>query len=49
MDKWINFMDRWINEAYTFFGGECSDLGVGGWVSSNLNIVRMCKSVRNIG
>ncbi len=31
------------------FGCECSDLGVGGWVSCNLNVVRICKSVRNIG
>ena len=31
---------------------ECSDLGVGGWVSCNpnvLNVVQICKSVRNIG
>ncbi len=32
-----------------FFGRECSDLGVDGWVSCNLNIVRIRKSVRNIG
>ncbi len=30
-------------------GGECSDLGVDGWVNQNANIVRICKSVRIIG
>ena len=32
-----------------FFGHECADLGVGGWVRGNPNVVRICKSVRNIG
>ncbi len=29
-------------------GRKCSDLGVGGWVSCNPNIMRICKSVQNI-
>ncbi len=32
-----------------FLGGECSGLGVGGWVSCNPNVVWIYKSVRNIG
>ncbi len=32
-----------------FLGHECSDLGVGGWVSRNPNIFRICKSVQIIG
>ncbi len=32
-----------------FFGRKCSDLGVGRWVSCNLNVVQICKSVQNIG
>ncbi len=32
-----------------FLGHECSDLGVGGWVSRNLNIVRIFKSVQILG
>ena len=32
-----------------FLGRECSDLGLGGWVSRNPNLVRICKSVRIIG
>ncbi len=31
-----------------FLGGECLDLGVGGWVSRNPNNVRICKSVQSI-
>ena len=31
-----------------FFGRKCSDLGVGRWVSCNLNVVQICKSIRNI-
>ncbi len=38
-----------IRSCTDFLGRECSDLGVGGWVSRNLNIVRICKSVRIIG
>ncbi len=34
---------------YIFFCRECSDFGVGGWVSTNPNVVRICKSVRIIG
>ena len=34
---------------YVFLCRECSDLGVGGGVSTNPNIVRICKSVRIIG
>ena len=32
-----------------FWGLECSDFGVGGWVSCNPDVVRICKSIRNIG
>ena len=38
-----------IQRRTDFLGRECSDLGVGGWVSRNPNIVRICKSVRIIG
>ncbi len=38
-----------VHRRTDFFGHECSDLGVDGWVSCNLNIVRICKSVRIIG
>ncbi len=38
-----------VHSRTDFFGRECSDLGVGGWVSCNPNVVRICKSVRNIG
>ncbi len=32
-----------------FLSHECSDLGMGGWVSQNLNIVGICKSIHIIG
>ncbi len=38
-----------VHRCTYFWGRECSDLGVGGWVSCNPNVVRICKSVRNIG
>ncbi len=38
-----------IGRRTDFLGRECSDLGVGGWVSRNPNIVRICKSVPIIG
>ncbi len=38
-----------VHRCTYFWGRECSDLGVGGWVSFNPNVVRICKSVRNIG
>ncbi len=38
-----------VHRRTDFFGRESSDLGVGGWVSCNMNVVRICKSVRNIG
>ncbi len=38
-----------VHRRTNFFGRECSDYGVGGWVSCNPNVVRICKSVRNIG
>ncbi len=38
-----------IARCTDFLGRECSDLEVGGWVSRNPNIVRICKSVRIIG
>ncbi len=38
-----------IQRRTDFLGRECSDLGVGGCVSRNPNIVRICKSVRIIG
>ncbi len=38
-----------IVRCMDFLGRECSDLGVGGWVFQNTNIVRICKSVRIIG
>ena len=31
-----------------FLFRECSDLGIGGWVSRCPNIVRICKSIRII-
>ena len=34
---------------YIFFCRECSDEGVGGWVSTNSNVVQICKSARIIG
>ncbi len=38
-----------VHRRTDFFVRECSDLGVGGWVSCNPNVVRICKSIRNIG
>ncbi len=32
-----------------YVGRKCSDLGVGGWVSRNLHVVQIFKSVRIIG
>ncbi len=32
-----------------YFSRECSDFRLDGWVSCNPNIVRICKSARNIG
>ncbi len=38
-----------VHRRTDFFGRECSDLGVGGFLSCNPNVVRICKSFRNIG
>ncbi len=38
-----------VHKRMDFFSCECSDLRVDGWVSCNPNIVRICKSVQNIG
>ncbi len=38
-----------VHRRTDYFGHECSHLGVRGWVSCNLNVVQICKSVRNIG
>ncbi len=39
-----------VHRHTNFLGRKCSDLGVvGGWLSCNLNVVRICKSARNIG
>ncbi len=43
------FTEMKVHRRTDFFGRECSDSGVGGWVSCNPNVVQICKSVRNIG
>ncbi len=43
----ITFGLGWVGVT-DFVGRKCSDLGMGGWVRCNLNVVRLCKSVRNI-
>ena len=43
------FPRREVPKCTYFFCRECSDLGVGGWVSTNPNIVLICKSVQIIG
>ena len=48
VSKEINLLNR-TSKVYVFFCRECSDLEVGGWVSTNPNIVRICKSVQIIG
>ncbi len=41
---WIFF-----SKVCIFFCGGCSDWGVGGYISTNPNILRICKSVRKLG
>ncbi len=42
-------LSLFVQERTYFFGYKCSDQGVGGWFSTNPNIVLICKSVWIIG